>query len=398
MPHFLCTTVSASGVRGQLRREAATRDRLLRELDGQGLLVLAAEEVGPKARSLLPGTRPSDQLLELVRALGALLRVGLSAPEALAEAASFVEADGREVLESISDRVDEGIPLADAMASHPEWFDGFMVGVVRAGEKGGDVAAAFERLEHKLEKDAELRGELLSALVYPALLVVAGGAAVCVLLGVVLPRFGEILVASGGTLPLSTRLVLTASSLVSSWWWVVGGAALAVAVGTQVLVRPALRARARSYFLLGCPGVASVRRELLTAQYARMMSVLVGGGTPLVEGLRYCEHALTDPLARRDAGLVRSRVSEGASLQAALADTAVFDHTLRRLVAAGEATGHLDDFLERAADFYERRLERAARRAVALVEPALIVAFGVIVGFVALAVVQSIYSINARAW
>lgn len=398
MPHFLCTTISASGAREHIRRQAATRDRLLQELDGQGLLVVAVEEGGPEPRSLITGVRPSQQRLEVIRALGSLLRVGLSVPEALAEAASFVEAEGREILESISDCVDEGVSLADAMARHPGWFDGFMVGVVRAGEKGGDMASAFERLEHKLQRDAELRSELLSALLYPALLIVVGGAAVCILLGVVLPRFGEILVASGGTPPLSTRLVLAASSVVSSWWWAVGGTALALLLCTLVFVPPALRARARSSFLLRCPGVASVRREVLTAQYARMMSVLVSGGTPLTEGLRYCQTALADPLARRDAGLIHSRVSDGESFEAALGEAAVFHPTLTRLVAAGEATGHLDDFLERAADFYERRLERAARRAVALVEPALIVSFGVIVGFVALAVVQSMYSINAQAW
>lgn len=398
MPQYLCTTLSPAGARDRIRREAPSRDALLRHLDGQGLSVLRVEEVEAEGGARIVGARRADQLLEVVRALGALLRVGLSVPESLAEADSLVDDEGREVLRSVSERVAEGERLADAMARYPKWFNGFVVGVVRAAERSGDLATAFDRLERKLERDAEIRSELLSALIYPALLAFAGGAAVCVLLGVVLPRFGEILVASGGTLPTSTRLVLIASGIVSSWWWAVGGGLLGVMVAIHLLVRPSVRARLTSSFLLRCPGVSSVRREVLTARYARMLSVLLGGGTPLSEGLRYCEHAISDPLARRDAALVRTRVSEGSSFHAALGDATVFAPTLRRLVGAGEATGRLGDFLERGADFYERKMERAARRAVALVEPALIVAFGVIVGFVALAVVQSIYSINAQAW
>ena len=371
---------------------------MLRELEEQGLSVVRLEEMERESTLSVLGGARAEQVLEITRALNALLRVGLSVPAALNEATGFLQADGRAVLKSLSAHVDEGERLADAMAHHPAWFDAFVVGTVRSGEGSGNLSGAFERLERKLERDAELRAELFSALIYPTLLAIVGGAAVCVLLAYVVPRFAEVLSASGGELPGTTRLVLTVSGLVQSWWWIalVGAGVVGIALGATT--EPSARARVKALFLLRCPGVSSLRRQALTARYARMLSVLLGGGAPLSEGLRYCEDALGDPLARSDAGLVRSRVSEGASLGAALSESRVFDPTFARLVAAGEACGRLGDFVERAADFYERRLERAARRAVALVEPVMIVAFGVVVGFVALAVVQAIYGINAQSW
>lgn len=398
MPRFLCTTLSPSGLRNRVRTDAASRESLIRELDNQGVLLLEVDEIGDAGSAAIFGMRHSVQLLEVVRALGSLLRAGLNVPEAMTEATSFVDGRALEMLESLSSRVEQGERLADAMARHPEWFDAFMIGVVRAAERSGDLGAALERLEEKLERDADIRSELLGALIYPALLTVAGGAAVCVLLGVVLPRFAEILTAAGGALPASTRLVLALSEVVSSWWWVVGAGVVGAGIAVQTVVRPSARAYTKSLALLRLPGVSVARRELLTARYARMLSVLLGGGTPLSEGLRYCEMALDDPLVRRDAALVRSKVEEGSSFRQALAAASVFAPTFQRLVAAGEATGRLDHFLVQAADFYERRMERATRRIVALVEPGLIIVFGLIVGFIALAVVQSIYSINAQAW
>jgi type II secretory pathway component PulF len=271
--------------------------------------------------------------------------------------------------------------------------------VVRAGERSGDLTGAFRRLADQLEREERLRAKLLSAMLYPLLLGLAGGIAVTILLVLVLPRFADLLRESGGLLPASTASLLALGEGLRHNWL----AALIAAVGIPAAVfawahNTPQGMRAWSAVSLRIPLIGSFRRQSLSARFSRLLGGLLGGGAPLLSALEDVERSIADPVAAEDVGRIRARVSEGATLRAALGEGDLWSPMLPQLVAVGEESGRLEQFLAKAAGIFEERTERNAQRLVTLLEPAMIVCFGGIVGFVALSLLQAIYSVNAGSF
>jgi general secretion pathway protein F len=397
---FSYTAVDRSGRKHRGREAAATGLALSQELETRGLLVLELEPAAPESPQLKTGfglSRRRD-VLEVTRALAALLPAGLPLARALDASSNLAQGEVAGALESVRTKVVRGQPLAAALAEHPRLFSPLYVGLVRAGERSGDLAGAFRRLAAQLERDEALRAKLLSASLYPLLLASAGGVAVLILLFFVLPRFVELLQGTGATLPASTAALLGLSTAFRHYWFVV---ALVPVAATLLLIWSRITdegRRALSGLLLRLPLVGTLRRQALAARLARLVAVLLGGGAPLVSALDDSLECLDDPLARDEVVRIRTRVREGAALRSALADGALFPPVLTQLVAVGEESGRLQEFVLKAADILEERTERAVQRLVALAEPAMIVTFGGIVGFVALSLLQAIYSVNAGSF
>jgi type II secretory pathway component PulF len=257
---------------------------------------------------------------------------------------------------------------------------------------------AFARLGEQLEREAQIRGRLLSASVYPLLLAVAGGAAVLVLLLVVLPNFAELLRGTGAQLPRSTALVLALSGALRRYW--VGIPIVVVAaLGVLHAARATEAGRLGAARLVdGIPFLRTLRRETLAARFARLTGTLLAGGAPLLSALGDAAASLGDPLAETAAARIRAAVRDGAPLHRALLAEPAVPPMLAQLVAVGEESGRLAEFLLKAAQLFEERSERAIQRLVALAEPAMIVVFGLAVGFVALSLLQAIYSVNAGSF
>ena len=211
---------------------------------------------------------------------------------------------------------------------------------------------------------------------------------------IVLPRFAALFASSGSTLPTSTALVLGLSNALRANATVVVLAVVVVAAIVAWLATSPDAAETRSRILISTPIVSPFYREVLAARAARVISILLGGGAPLMQALDDASRSLDDPSARQEILRVRSRVREGSSAAAAFAEGTLFPDVLSRLIAAGEESSQLEAFFTKAADLFEERAKRSAARFVALAEPALIVAFGIVVGFIALALVQAIYGIN----
>lgn len=393
MPGFEFRTINAAGQRQRAVAVAADATTLVRDLESRGLVVLDIHQRDDGAAS--SGQRISHAALEdAMRALAALLPAGLPLARALDAAASTAPPALADRLLDIRARVERGEALASAFAAHGDVISPAAVGIIRAGERAGDLDAAFARLANQLEREGALRARLLSAAIYPALLTVAGGAAVLVLLLFVLPRFAAMLTGTGARLPASTALLLAASSMAQRNWWAFPLLAVAlVALGTWLRVTPDGR-RAWARTLLAVPVVRAFRRESLAAECARLVSVLLRGGASLLSALDDAAASMGDPLAREALLRVRERVRAGAPLHAALGAESVFPPLLASLVATGEEAGRLQDFLERGAGLFEQRTERGAQRLVALAEPAMIIVFGILVGFVALSLLQAIYGVN----
>jgi len=399
MPTYAYQAVDGAGKRTRGQAQAVSSGALARSLEARGLFVLEVAESNESASSkggFRFGRR--REVLEVTRAMSALLPVGMPLAQALHAASGVASGDVRAALQEVKSRVERGDTLSTALAEHRNLFSPLYVGLVRAGEKSGDIDAAFARLADQLDRDEQLRGKVVSAAIYPLLLATAGSVAVTVLLFFVLPRFVTLLEGSGATLPRSTATLLALSGVLHRFWPVLllvplGGVAFAAWARNTDEGR-----RVWSGIMLALPGVGTLRRYALAGRFARLVGVLLGGGAPLLAALDDTIESVGDPVARDDAVRIRTRVREGSSLRAAVAESTLFPALLAQLIGVGEDAGQLRVFLMKAADIFEERTERATQRLATLAEPAMIVLFGAIVAFVALSLLQAIYGINANSF
>ncbi|HEV8234335.1 MAG TPA: type II secretion system F family protein, partial [Gemmatimonadaceae bacterium] len=392
MPTYAYQAVDGSGKRTRGQAQAVSSGALSRTLEERGLFVLDVSESADAVatqRGFRFGRR--REVLEVTRALAALLPVGMPLAQALNAASGVASDDVKAALQEVRARVERGDTLSTALAEHRNLFSPLYVGLVRAGERSGDIDAAFGRLAAQLERDEELRGKILSASIYPMLLATAGSIAVTVLLFFVLPRFVTLLEGSGAKLPRSTATLLAFSSALHRLWPVLLLIPLAIAAFAAWVTNTDEGRRVWSTILLGLPGVRTLRRYALAGRFARLVGVLLGGGAPLLTALDDTIESIGDPLARDDTMRIRTKVREGSSLRAAVADSSLFPPMLAQLIGVGEDAGQLRVFLIKSADIFEERTERATQRLATFLEPAMIVMFGAIVAFVALSLLQAIY-------
>ena len=400
MPTFAYQVVDGVGKRTRGEAQAASPGALVRSLEERGLFVLDLAEAGAAASARNGGFRIGRrrEVLEFTRAMAALLPVGMPLAHALQAASGVASGDVRDAVVDVRSRVERGDTLSAALVVHDRLFSPLYVGLVRAGEKSGDVDAAFARLAQHLEREEQLRGKVLSASIYPLLLACAGTVAVTVLLFFVLPRFVTLLEGSGATLPRSTAALLAVSTALHKIWPVLLLLPLGLAAFLAWIRSTDEGRRVASRLLLTVPGVRTLRQYALASRFARLVGVLLGGGAPLLAALDDTIESIGDPLARDDTVRIRARVREGSSLRAAVADSTLFPALLAQLIGVGEDAGQLRIFLDKAADIFEERTERATQRLATLAEPGMIVVFGAIVAFVALSLLQAIYGINANSF
>jgi type II secretory pathway component PulF len=337
-------------------------------------------------------------VLEFTRAVAALLPAGMPLARALAAGTTAAPESIRPALESIRGKVDRGEELATALSEHPRLFSSLYVGIVRAGEKSGSLDAAFQRLAEHLEREGELRSKLVSMSIYPALLGLVGIAAILILVLFVLPRFSDLLVSSGAALPATTAAVVNVAMAVQEQWWVVAALPVILLLALTWLRTTESGRAAWARILVRVPLVGSWRKQHLASSFARMVGELLTGGSPLLLALEDARDCMTDAVAQGETDRIRVRVREGSSLHQAIGQGSLFPPVLTQLVALGEDSGRLADFLLKAAELLEKKTERTLERLVALVEPAMIVSFGGIVAIVALALLQAIYGVNAGSF
>ena len=391
--------VDASGRRERGVSEAASAMALSRTLEARGLLVLDVEPAQPVQRRTRGARGNARQdVLEVTRALAALLGAGMPLARALETVGDIAGGRAAGALDEVRAGIADGDALATALARHPRLFPPIYVGVVRAGERSGDLAGSFAALATQLEREDRLRARVVAAMVYPIVLAIAGAGAVGVLALYVMPRFAELLEGAGAALPPSTAALLATVAALRTTWPLIVGAAAVVVVGLMAAGRTPAGRRALAATMLQLPLAGRLRRYTLSARFARVLGILLAGGAPLLTALDDAQESLADPIAKEDVGRIRSRVRDGAPLNAAIAANGLWMPLLPRLVAVGEEAGRIEDFLARAAEMCEERADRLLQRLVSLAEPAMILVFGAVVAFVALSLLQAIYGVDAAAF
>jgi type II secretory pathway component PulF len=377
--------------------DAPSREGALAELRRRQLVPvdLAETDAAPDAAAAARRAtlrRPAATAVA-VRTLATLLGAGVPLDRALGFAGEQAgHPDVAAALAAVRRDVRGGATLGDAMRGHPAVFGSLHVAMLAAGEAGGALAGAAARLADHLDEAAELRAQLRSALLYPAVMAVVAGAGVTTLLLFVVPRFVAMLDVAGGALPLSTRVLVATSGLVAGLWWLWAALAVGVVLGARAwLARPENRFRWHRR-RLALPVAGRIERAVATARFARTLGLLLDGGTRLLPALRIAGSTSPNLAFADDVARAAAEVGQGRRLADALAR--VLPPLALQLLAAGEESGRLAPLALKAADAFDAEVRRTLRSAVGLVEPLLIVVFGAVVGFVALAMLQAIYSIN----
>jgi general secretion pathway protein F len=286
-----------------------------------------------------------------------------------------------------------GSSLADALAKHhPRPFSRLYVNMVRAGEKGGVLESTLRRLAEFLEESQEFRDAMVSALIYPVLLVGVGTAAVIFLLAFVVPRFAAIFGDLEATLPLPTLMLLRLSETIQRHGWLLSIAGLAVLVAIRIVLSTAAGRLRADRLLLGLPIVGEVLVKIEVARFTRILGTLLRSGVALVNALGVATELLANrALARAVAGL-GDGVRRGAGLAQPIADAGVFPRLAVHMVRVGEETGRLEEMLLRVAVAYEADSRKLVKRLIALAEPCVILVMGLVVGFIVVAMLLAILS------
>jgi general secretion pathway protein F len=393
---YRAATAAGQVVEGVI--QAPSRQTVLEGLRRQYLYPVAVDEA-KVATAVRAGRRLGRRAAVALwtRNAATLLAAGVPVDRVLAFTAQHTEHEGlAATVREVRRAVREGMGIADALATHGRYFDPLFVAMVSAGESSGALEIVFERLSEQLEEGAELRSQVRSALLYPAVMAVVACGGVGVLLGFVIPRFASILSDIGGTLPLSTRLLLGASRILTTgWWaWLLLGAG-AVYAASSALARPQVRRRWHG-LRLGWPWVGDIELKYSTARFARTLGLLLKSGVPVVPALKIARASAPNLTVREGVDRAAAALAEGSALAPALAGT--LPPLAVQMLAVGEESGRLEELCLRVADTYDNEVRRALRTAVTLLEPVLILCFGTLVGFIALAMLQAIYGINLTAF
>jgi len=401
MSGFEYNALDATGreTRGVIEADTERHARsLLRE---RGLAPLAVE--GIRSTAAQPGRRErfarprlSRKGLALVtRQFATLVRAGLTIEECLNVLIEQTESAGaRTLFAAVRARVLEGQSLSRSLAEYPDSFPQIYRAMVEAGEQSGRLGDVLERLADYTENREALRDNVVIAFIYPVLVIVVAFAVVALLLVYVVPKVTRVFANLGQALPLVTRILIAISDFVRSS----GVGWLAGLVGAFIAAKLLLRDPARRHrwhgWLLRVPLVGRLIRGVNAARFADTLGILTASGVPLLASLQSAAAVLTNLPMRAAVDEAVRRVREGAALAPSLGAAKLFPPLVIHLIASGEATGRLDTMLVRAAEAQSRELENWIRGLTALLGPLLILAMGMVVLFVVVAILLPIFEMN----
>jgi type II secretory pathway component PulF len=361
----------------------------------RGLYVLDVADHGPRRlqRAHLSG---ADLALGL-RILADLLDSGLSVTRALHALEDLAPTSWRIALPAIQQSIKEGGGLAAALSCAPIAIPPLVVGIIQAGEGGAGLGPAIRQAAEITDAMVETKSAIRAALIYPAIVAVAGVLAVTVLVTVVLPRFAMILADLGQELPLSTRIVLQVATTARDALVPSSICATLALIAAKVAFDTPAGRRRRDRMLLALPVIGRIRRGAAVGRLSQSLSALLATGVPLTAALGCAARSVADDELEARLASVRSAVAGGEPLSRALMTFDAATPTTARLVRAGEESGRLADMLEHASRIERRATERLVRNLVRLLEPGLLLVFAGIVAFVAAALLQAIYSVRPGA-
>ena len=401
MPRFRYSALDRSGktVSGEIAAENPEEvKRRIRDMGyfpseiGETAQLTLGRPAGQKRRGRLSST----DIVIMTRQLADMTAARLPMFRSLSVLAEQADRQAlQELVEGLRDDIQEGQPLSEALRRHPRHFGDLYVNMVRAGETSGHLDAVLLRLAEFLEKSLHRRSQVVSALLYPAVLIMVAIGAVSFVVGFLFPKLSSLFSELEQTLPLITQLLLVVAGVVGKTWWIVALFVVALVLGLRWYARTEAGREALDLLMLRAPLLGSVWHKMAVSRLARTFGTMMSGGVPILEALEISGNAIGNRPLTRAAEAVREEVRQGTRVADALGNAGVFPPLLVHMTAVGEETGKLPEMLTRVADSLDFEVDSTLGRLTTLLEPIVIIVMGVIVGFIVLAVLLPIFQINA---
>ncbi len=419
MSEFQYTALDPQGREVVGALQAEDRRTALARLKSQGMhpLVLeAAVAGGGRAGAALTAQSPADGAVEpsagggfvlfqrrvsasdlslFTRQLASLFGAGLNLDRCLE---TLQDHSDHPVLQNTVGRlrqsVQGGVPLWEAMGEHPRVFSDLYVNLVRAGEASGQLGPVLERLADSLEISEEQRSRLRAAMAYPILLLSAGMGAVIFILVFLVPRFAKIFGSLNRPLPLPTLILLKIQTFVSQWGWLVGLALVGAYFGIRAWGATDNGGLILDRFRMRLPLVGQIIHKDALSRFCRTLATLVRGGVPILTSFEVAERAVGNRVLQQAIVQVRDAVRGGESLAGPLRATGVFPSLVTNMIRVGEETGNLEEMLTRVADAYDAELANRTRQLLSMVEPAVILLMGGIIGTIVISMLVPVLELS----
>jgi len=382
MPEFIFRVGTPDGQVIDRQVEARTLHAAEDELRRQGMHVFAAKRGAIRLRDLLPKSKKivsTERFLLFNQELLALVRAGLpilQSFEIMLERQKDVRF--REVLTDIRDKLKSGVALSDAFAEYGPAFPPIYSTSLRAGERSGDLEGVLRRFLKYQKMIVAMRKKVLTALIYPSVLVVLSVGMVFIMLTKVIPRFAEFYKGFDAQLPVFTRLLISFASALNQNLAIV----LVLVVAGVLTVRQWIRTRGRvtwDSLKLRVPFVGGILHRFAIMQFTQSLGTLLAGGTPMVPAIEIASQSVTNQMmSNKVSGIVRN-VREGEPLWRSLESTSVISDLAVEMIKVGESTGALTEMLTHVSEFYDEEIEARLSRVVALIEPVILVFMGVVI-------------------
>ncbi len=300
-----------------------------------------------------------------------------------------------DVIEQLRDDIQKGSTFAEALERRPRVFTVMQCNMVNAGESGGMLEDVLWRIVAFGERDEELRGKVISAMIYPVFLMLMGSVALFILVSFVFPKFITVFADFGVPLPFITRFVLAICAFMGSYWWAVLLGIIVVVVLVVSYWRSASGRMQIDRSALRIVVIRTVIQKYVMAQFARTLGTLLDNGVPVLRSLRITADILSNKAVAAELDHIHARVSEGDSISSGLADAKYFPPLVVNMFAVGEESGRLGAVTKRMAEAFDLEVERAVKAFTALLEPIMIVIMGVIIGTMVIAMLLPILTMSA---
>ena len=416
MPMFQYKAVSHAGEVKEGVLEGATHSGVIAHLQSLGLIPIRAAEVtadgvaaagkisanaanaiGANSGTSIFGGRGKVSQADLgaiTRELATLLRAGLPLDRGLEILINLAEKKSvSELLMAIRNEVRGGTSLSKSLDKHRDVFSRFYINMVKAGEAGGSLGNVLQRLADYMERAAELKESVLSALIYPVILLVVAVASVLILVIFVVPQFKQIFDQSGKALPFATDVVLTTGIFLrKNWPIILAGVVLALWLLKRSLTNPVSRARWDAKFLRW-PVMGNLIGKVEMARFSRSLGTLLQNGVPLLAGLSILKDTLGNAVFRDAVDVVSRDLKEGRGMAKPMMEANVFPKLAVQMIGVGEETGKLDEMLVQVAEVYDREVAAAIKRALALIEPVMIVGLALLIGGIIMSILVAMFDL-----
>jgi type IV pilus assembly protein PilC len=399
MPVFTFSGKDASGQKISGERVASNKQALGQQLRRERITPGAIREKGKEF--VMPtfgsGKVKVKDIAIFFRQFSVMIDAGLPLVQCLEILAANQESQSfQKTLTGVRTTVEGGATLANAMRQYPNVFDDLTTNMIEAGETGGILDIILQRLATYVEKAVRLKAAVKSALIYPIAVVSIATLIVGALLKWVVPIFSNLFNGLGVNLPLPTRIVMGLSAFVQGFWWVFIAGTVGLVFGLkQVRKHP----RGRYYFdkiLLKMPIVGSLLRKIAVGRFTRTLGTLITSGVPILEGLAITARTSGNAVLEEALMKVRKAIEEGRTIVDPLRECGVFPNMVTQMIGVGEATGAMDNMLQKIADFYEEEVDAATKDMLAMLEPAIIGVLGVTIGGIVISLYMPLFAMIAK--